>query len=315
MIAFAKERGVSFMNLILWFLLAVACHARADTQDGRRFYQLADERQIARLLEKDLGDASLSLDERIDKVSERFLGTPYKLGPLGEGPQGQFQRKPLIDFKEVDCTTLVEQVMALAIDGNLDRAIATLQKIRYKNGDIRYESRNHFPEADWIPNNIAAGYLRDITRQVAGDRTRTVTMTISKSQWYAQKTEKDLVGFDNASPQERTELVKRWRNLGKQFPDQKVSLEYLPIEDIKDLLRRIPSGTIGNLVRDPETRGLAPVIISHQFFIIDGPDGKVVRHAAYGDRVKDIPALEYFAHYANAHWRLLGLNLNEVRKP
>jgi hypothetical protein len=140
-------------------------------------------------------------------------------------------------------------------------------------------------------------------------------MTISKAQWYAQKTEKDLFGFDGASPQERAELVRRWRDLGKQFPDQKVSLDYLPIENLQEFLDRIPSGTILNLVRDPETRGLAPVLISHQMFLIDTPSGRVVRNAAYGEYVKDVPVLEYFAKYAHSHWKLLGLNLNEIRNP
>ncbi|MCX5790345.1 MAG: DUF1460 domain-containing protein [Elusimicrobia bacterium] len=48
-----------------------------------------------------------ALADRIDAVSERFLGVPYKLGPMGEGDGGDFERKPLYSFRELDCTTFV----------------------------------------------------------------------------------------------------------------------------------------------------------------------------------------------------------------
>src|SRR5262249_12310126 len=152
--------------------------------DVRRYHELPDER-IDELLREDFAKAPKDLRVRVGLVSERFLGTPYRQGPLGEGPDGGFDRKPLISFQEADCTTFIEHVMAMAIEGDRRRAKATLQKIRYKNGEVRYESRNHFPELDWIPNNISAGYLRDITREVAGDKARSVSRTVSKSRWYA----------------------------------------------------------------------------------------------------------------------------------
>src|SRR5271169_5922701 len=77
-----------------------------------------------------------SLAQRVEAVSELFLGVPYKLGSLGEGPDGEFDRDPLIRFDAFDCTTFVETVMALSLDSDLDSAMRTLQKIRYKDGQI-----------------------------------------------------------------------------------------------------------------------------------------------------------------------------------
>ena len=104
-----------------------------------------------------------SLAQRVEAVSELFLGVPYKLGSLGEGPDGEFDRDPLIRFDAFDCTTFVETVMALSLDSDLDSAARTLQKIRYQDGQIGYATRNHFIELDWVPNNVRAGYLHDIT--------------------------------------------------------------------------------------------------------------------------------------------------------
>src|SRR4051794_15807463 len=72
------------------------------------------------------------LAARIEAVSERFLGTPYKLGPLGEGPDGEFDRDPLARYDQFDCTTLVETTLALALESDLTAAERTLQKIRYQ---------------------------------------------------------------------------------------------------------------------------------------------------------------------------------------
>ena len=135
-----------------------------------------------------------SLAQRVEAVSELFLGVPYKLGSLGEGPDGEFDRDPLIRFDAFDCTTFVETVMALSLDSDLDSAVRTLQKIRYKDGQIGYATRNHFIELDWVPNNVRAGYLHDITSDVAGRNTVKVHKTISKRKWYLRKSLVSLEG-------------------------------------------------------------------------------------------------------------------------
>src|SRR5579883_2181518 len=41
--------------------------------------------------------------ERLDRWSQRFLGTPYLLDPLGEGPGASIGPDPLYDVGRVDC--------------------------------------------------------------------------------------------------------------------------------------------------------------------------------------------------------------------
>lgn len=248
---------------------------------------------------------------RLAAASERFLGVPYVLGPLGEGPDGEFDRGPLVSFTALDCTTFVEETMAFALGGTEPRALDVLRRIRYRDGRVGYLTRNHFTELDWLPNNIAAGFLKDITAEVAGARAGTVTKLISKREWYAKKKEADLEGFEWESPVQRQARLERFRALGAALPDQTAALAYVPLEALGELLGRIPSGTVVSIVR--EDRPDKYTLVSHQFFIFDGPGGKIVRHAAQGKKVLDVPAAQYLAGLANSSWRVLGLNLAAVK--
>jgi hypothetical protein len=300
---------------------AIAVSGAALAKDGDCFCRMTSA-QISRALKKihseNPGSDERALQSRMTQVSAYFLGTPYRLGPLGEGPTGEFSRLPLESFQAVDCTTLVEETMALSLEPDLDRALSVLQKIRYRGGQIVYFSRNHFPEADWIPNNIKAGYLADITRQVAGDKTRTARKIISKKNWYSAKTEADLAGLGDLSAAQRHQLLLRLRSLAEKVPDQAAELDYLPIKDLPAVIDQIPSGTIANLVRADDPKAPASsqsTMVTHQVLLVVKYGRTYVRHAAYGKQVEDVPALDYFKRYEYSKRKLLGLNLLELRKP
>ncbi len=251
-----------------------------------------------------------SLPQRVEAVSALFLGAPYKLGALGEGPGGAFDRDPLIRFDAFDCTTFVETVMALALDSDLDAATRTLQQIRYHDGQIGYATRNHFIEADWVPNNVRAGYLRDITADVAGRNAVTVHKTISKRKWYGRKSPASIEG--NFTREERQQLVSKLRQLGERLPDARATLTVLPIKALPQALAHIPSGTIANLVHaDRRDRG---TLVSHQVLLIKKSDGWYLRHAALGKGVEDDP-IGRLGRYRDLRWRLVGLNLDVLHDP
>jgi len=247
------------------------------------------------------------IGERLRSISDGFLGTPYVLGPLGEGPEGEFDRDPLFSTAAFDCTTFVETTMALALAGTPAEATDLLRRIRYKDGVVGFATRNHFPEIDWLPNNIAAGFLTDATAQAAPGRHQTVVKRISKRDWYRSKTLTDLEGFEGAAAMEREERLRRLRALGEGMPDEDASVAYVPLEALEEALPRIPSGAIGSVVRAALPG--KPVVVTHQLFLFDGPEGKFVRHAAFNKSVEDVPAMEYFGRFKDASWRVLGLNL------
>lgn len=250
------------------------------------------------------------LAARIDAVSAHFLGAPYSLGPLGEGEAGEFDRDPLVAFDRFDCTTFVEEVAAFSLEPDLERAKDLLRRIRYKDGVVSYETRNHFPETDWIPNNMAAGYLADVTGKVAGRRMKWVFKTIRKRDWYLAKSTTDLEGFTDELEPDRLARVERWRALGEPMKDVSARLPYLPVEDFAALAGKIPDGTIGNVVRAAlEDK---PIVVTHQVLVFQRPEGAIIRHAADGKQVQDEPLLAYFAKLKDAQWPVLGLNLNSI---
>lgn len=292
-------------------LLAVGASSWAASQDPPpRFFGMT-EGQIASALRRIHRDHP-GLPSRVEAVSAAFLGTPYKLGPLGEGEDGEFDRDPLYSFAQADCVTFVEQVMALSLEPELAKALAgVLRRIRYRDGKVGYATRNHFTEVDWLPANAAAGFIADISAKVAGDKVKVARKTISKREWYARKTLDDLQGFDAAPQAERERRLKALQALGSGLADEDASVPYVPIESLPELLAKIPSGAVASLVR--EDKPDKPVLISHQALLIEKGGVKFVRHAAAGRQVEDVPALEYFYKYFNASWRLLGLNLSQVR--
>ena len=249
--------------------------------------------------------AAASMGERIESAGARFVGTPYKLGPLGEGPAGTVDRDPLWRLDAFDCTTFVEHVLALSQRGDPKDH---LRDIRYDGGKVAFETRNHFTELDWIPNLIRGGYLRDVTRELAGEKTAVAEKTVSKRDWYAKMSTSSFEGaFTEA---ERAEGLPKLRALGEAFADAKARLPYLPVAAFAEVFPRIPTGTIGNLVH--ADRPDIPTMISHQVFFIQKKEGTFLRHASSSaKKVQDEPALAFFKKYEGRKWPLLGVNLNE----
>ena len=250
-----------------------------------------------------------AMPERLVLASDALLGVKYLEFPMGEGPQGRYDSDPFVRLDRVDCVTFVEQSLAMARARTAEGMLEELTRIRYKNGVMTYQDRNHFTEADWLPNNIAAGIVRDITAEVAGSDTRTITKLISKRAWYAAKTVKDLKGprIQGLSEAEKQALVDEWRASGASIPDQTVSLAYLPIEKLGAHARDIPSGTIVSLVRADKPS--IPTIVSHMGLIVQKDGHTYLRHAAQNDRVIDVLVPGYFDKYKTSKWALLGLNL------
>ena len=187
-----------------------------------------------------------SLVQRIEQVSEQAMGTPYLLGPLGEGPQAPFDKDPLIDLKQVDCVTFCEQTLALALSQNYDQAFATLQKIRYKQGEQKMECRNHFTMADWVPNN--AWLMQDITPKM--QRHAWLTRSISHQKLFAGQ---NLLGIQ------------------VREADRTLKQAYIPEEHLLKALKELRSGDIGVLIQEHEG-----IFAAHTGFMIRFSNGQWV---------------------------------------
>lgn len=94
---------------------------------------------------------------------KKFIGVPYVGGTLDRAGE----EKLVINTSELDCTTFVEIVTALTrcMSGNGKRDFSDfcrqLQHVRYINGEIAYEKRQHYFTV-WISDNAEEGIVTDI---------------------------------------------------------------------------------------------------------------------------------------------------------
>lgn len=106
----------------------------------------------------------------------KFLGTPYVAHTLEGEPE-----MLTVNVDELDCTTFVETVMALAITRGERRQswrdfIHNLERVRYRGGELNgYPSRLHY-NAEWVADNVHRGVITDVTTRFP--RCNYVTKTI-----------------------------------------------------------------------------------------------------------------------------------------
>src|SRR5512142_1553378 len=102
---------------------------------------------------------------RAAAATRPLLGAPYVLSPLGEG----FGRDPDPRFRldAFDCMTLVETAVALGSAVTLAEARLALDDVRY-SGPPSYEARNHEVLSQWIPANLAKGWIVEATSTLHG---------------------------------------------------------------------------------------------------------------------------------------------------
>ncbi|MCE6990261.1 DUF1460 domain-containing protein [Dyadobacter sp. CY323] len=140
--------------LLLFLTISVAGYAQTSLQ--KAFGQ-----------KMDLPD-SRDIGTQVLRITESFLGTPYVAGSLEGNPTERLVCK----LDGLDCTTLVESSVALAVakseNSGYEGYKSELTKLRYRDGIIDgYPSRLHYV-LDWMYENEKRGRLEDITAKVGG---------------------------------------------------------------------------------------------------------------------------------------------------
>lgn len=180
---------------------------------------------------------------RLRFFSRALLGTPYFLGPTGEGRYGAVDPKPIADFTRVDCVTYMETVLGLALARHAPDLIPAILPIRYHGDTIGYENRNHYFAGEWIPNNPS----RFRVLQLPGDTV--LVKTLDRRKLLAAKglDGKDIQARIRYLPYEKAlKLAENWtlgdRFLGVAFMTSREGIDathtgFVDARDGKPLLR------------------------------------------------------------------------------
>ncbi|WP_338864814.1 N-acetylmuramoyl-L-alanine amidase-like domain-containing protein [Myxococcus stipitatus] len=238
--------------------------------------------------------ADAPLSQRLLSMSERFVNTPYVLSPLGEG--SGVDPDPTFRLDAVDCLTFVEQSMALGLAHAEPEVAALLEHIRYAESPT-YEDRNHLMEAQWLPNNVRKGFLRDVTRRWGGSDVVEAKKTLTASTWQSRSSQS-------------LQLPKSRQPVGTY------TFDMLPLERVMSHARDIPSGTILVVMR--EDLPFKATRMTHLGFVVQRKHRTYLRHASRGgyNRVVD-EDLETFLRRNSryAKWKVTGVSLFEAHRP
>ncbi|MBN2357827.1 MAG: DUF1460 domain-containing protein [Deltaproteobacteria bacterium] len=242
--------------------------------------------------------AEPDLGRRVELVSRRFLDAPYRLSPLGEGAGPSPDPDPRFTVAAFDCTTFVETVLALSLAPDLASAHALLDRIRYRDGSAEFGRRNHFPMAQWVPNNIRAGFLVDVTRRIGGERTALASKRLGPDVWQKSRA-KNL-------PPLTPEMI----------PVGTFELPVIPIAAVPEVADRIPAGSVLSIVR-ADYRSI-PFRVTHQGVVVRRQGRTYLRHAGRAgfQRVVDEPLLRHLERAAAyLKWPVTGVNLLQPQVP
>lgn len=203
------------------------------------------------------------LCERIAFLSEHFLGTSYKESTLiGDVHTSEAL---VINFEAFDCFTFLDSIEAMRLSRSFTDFHKNLIKVRYKEGIVGYEKRNHF-FTDWCEFN--SDLVRDTTGHIGGNRTKTVKKILN------QKDDGSCY-LTGIGPFERI-------------------IAYIPTEDIDEaILTRLKTGDYVGIYS--ELQGLD---VSHVGIIINDRSGPIFRHASSAPGIRKVVDQDFFEYIA-----------------
>ena len=169
--------------------------------------------------------------ERISSIARFFLDTPYKSNTLNTA-DGE---KLIVNLRELDCVTFVENVLALAFlpeytSSSEDAFKKNLQKIRYRDGTIEdFTSRLHY-SSDWLYEMQQNLLLKDITADLGGIKhTKEINFMSGHHELYP-------------ALKNNPQLLTKIKNLEASI--NKRTRYYIPKSDIDKVYSKIKAGDI-----------------------------------------------------------------------
>ena len=99
------------------------------------------------------------VSQRMDYISGKLIGVRYQANTLIGSPVQP--EKFVVRDDAFDCVTYCEVVLAAALAQNISEFETALRRIRYDQGKVQYDQRNHY-WTDWCQRNVANGICRPV---------------------------------------------------------------------------------------------------------------------------------------------------------
>ncbi|HBI21754.1 MAG TPA: DUF1460 domain-containing protein [Legionella sp.] len=312
-------------HLFKAFLFACGLYAMPAIANTTSPEQQADK-TIRQLYHSPGMKPTANLSTRIAAISQAFLGAPYALGALGEGPYARYDQNPLYRTDAFDCETYVDTVIALARAHDIIQFQQNIRHIRYKEGHVSFIDRNHFTCLDWNQNNQHQGYVKDITTTLRdADDHPVASMAhalIDKPSWY-QHFPLSIIRIPQATPKEVARRLAELKQKGQQLPQTISAIPYIPLTALfdhaghanKPLFNQIPNAAIIELIRpnwDMEKQIGTHLNVSHLGFAIWEKGILMFRHAtSTQDHVVEVPLIDYLRETQKSP-TIKGINIQVV---
>lgn len=159
--------SIFFIGLVL---AACSQHSKKQPIDNSQFITTEVDSQIfQKVIEGVSNEEGNVIGNIILSIGSTFCEKTYSAQTLEQGDT----EKLVINLHEFDCTTLVENCIAISRtiksgDNSFDKYLSELQNVRYRKGVIEsYPSRLHY-FSDWIYENEQKGIVKDISKELSG---------------------------------------------------------------------------------------------------------------------------------------------------
>jgi len=271
-----------YLIILLVLLSNFSC-----AQEPEKQFQQMSNLEIDQVIQK-VSKQNLTVSEKINLLSEKFLGMDYDLTCTGDGPYALLEAWPLVNFQQTNCMAFCEHVLALSISDSWDNFFNNLQQIRYKDGLIGMKTRNHYTMADWLPQN--SWILDDVSVKVGGAYTKQVTRTISHNTFFKGKGMTDMSSV---------------------LPDRKLTIDYVPLADLSKVKNNTKPGDILALLFANKNN----IFSAHMLMIAEKNGQKIIRESSNSKMTTfDTSYDEWMANKQELTDRYIGLAFMRIKE-
>jgi hypothetical protein len=155
--------------LSVFYLLLTSCtfKGNVETEVYKTVSTQEDKEILEQIFELFAEETNAPTSVLMVKLGTWFMETPYVAHTLEKGDEEQL----VVNLRELDCTTLVENCLALAKtiqsgEHTFEQFTKKLKNVRYRNGKIDgYTSRLHYT-TDWIFDNQQKKLVRNLSKEI-----------------------------------------------------------------------------------------------------------------------------------------------------